>query len=49
MIYEFNGYKPVIDPSSYIHKEATIIGNVIIGKDVYVGPVSYTHLRAHET
>ena len=38
MIYEFNGYKPVIDPSSYIHKEATIIGNVIIGKDVYVAP-----------
>ena len=38
MIYEFNGYRPVIDPSSYIHKEATIIGNVIIGKDVYVGP-----------
>ena len=38
MIYAFNGYKPVIDPSSYIHKEATIIGNVIIGKDVYVGP-----------
>ena len=38
MIYEFNGYIPVIDPSSYIHKEATIIGNVIIGKDVYVGP-----------
>ena len=38
MIYEFNGYKPVIDPSSYIHKEATIIGNVIIVKDVYVGP-----------
>ena len=27
----------LIDPS-YIHKEATIIGNVIIGKDVYVGP-----------
>ena len=38
MIYEFNGYKPVIDPSSFIHKESTIIGNVIIGKDVYVGP-----------
>ena len=33
MIYEFDGYKPVIDPSSFIHKEATIIGNVIIGKD----------------
>ena len=38
MIYEFNGYKPVIDPSSFIHKEATIIGNVIIGKNVYIGP-----------
>ena len=38
MIYEFNGYKPVIHPSSYVHKEATKIGNVIIGKDVYIGP-----------
>lgn len=38
MIYEFNGYKPVIHPSAYVHKEATIIGNVFIGKDVYIGP-----------
>ncbi len=38
MIYEFNGYKPVIDKSAFVHKEATIIGNVIIGKDVYIGP-----------
>ena len=38
MIYEFNGYKPVIHPSSFVHKEATIIGNVIIGKNVYIGP-----------
>ncbi len=38
MIYEFNGYKPVIDSSSFVHKEATIIGNVIIGKKVYIGP-----------
>ena len=38
MIYEFNGYKPVIDPSSFVHKEATIIGNVIIGNKVYIGP-----------
>ena len=38
MIYEFNGYKPVIDPSSFVHTEATIIGNVIIGKKVYIGP-----------
>ena len=38
MIYEFNGYRPVVDPSSFVHKEATIIGNVIIGKKVYIGP-----------
>ena len=38
MIYEFNGYKPVIHPTSFVHKEATIIGNVIIGKNVYIGP-----------
>src|SRR6201996_4763912 len=38
MIYEFNGYKPVIHPSSFIHPQACVTGNVIIGKDVYVGP-----------
>src|ERR1700756_1196096 len=38
MIYEFNGYKPVINPSAFIHPNATVTGNVIIGKDVYVGP-----------
>ena len=38
MIYEFNGYKPVIHSSAYVHKEATLIGNVIIGKNVYIGP-----------
>ncbi len=38
MIYEFKGIKPVIHPSSFIHQTASIIGDVIIGKDVYVGP-----------
>jgi phenylacetic acid degradation protein len=37
-IYEFNGIKPVIQPSSFIHPQSTITGNVIIGKDVYIGP-----------
>lgn len=37
-IYEFEGFIPVIDESSYIHPTATIVGNVIIGKNVYVGP-----------
>ncbi len=38
MIYEFNGYKPVIHESSFIHPQAAVTGNVIIGKDVYIGP-----------
>jgi phenylacetic acid degradation protein len=37
-IFEFNGYKPVIDRSAFIHPNATVTGNVIIGKNVYVGP-----------
>lgn len=38
MIYEFNGYKPVIHESSFIHPLAAVTGNVIIGRDVYIGP-----------
>ena len=37
-IFEFNGYKPVVDASSFVHPNATVTGNVIIGKDVYIGP-----------
>jgi phenylacetic acid degradation protein len=37
-IFEFNGYKPVIHQSSFIHPNAAVTGNVIIGKNVYVGP-----------
>jgi carbonic anhydrase/acetyltransferase-like protein (isoleucine patch superfamily) len=36
--YEFNGIKPVVHPSSFVHPQATITGNVLIGKDVYIGP-----------
>jgi phenylacetic acid degradation protein len=38
MIYSFKGIIPVVDSSSFIHPQATVTGNVIIGKDVYVGP-----------
>ncbi len=38
MIYEYKGYKPVIHESAYIHPLAAVTGNVIIGKDVYIGP-----------
>ena len=38
MIYEFNGYRPVIHESSFVHPQASVTGNVIIGKHVYIGP-----------
>lgn len=38
MIFEFKGFKPVVHPSSFVHPQATVTGNVIIGKDVYIGP-----------
>ena len=38
MIYEFKGYKPIIHESSFIHPQSTVTGNVIIGKNCYIGP-----------
>ena len=38
MIYAFNNYIPVIHESSFIHPQAAVTGNVIIGKDCYIGP-----------
>lgn len=38
MIYEFNGFIPVIHETAFVHPAATVTGNVIIGKDVYIGP-----------
>ena len=38
MIYEFNGFKPVVHESAFIHELAAVTGNVIIGEKVYVGP-----------
>ena len=38
MIYRFEDFIPVIDPTSFVHPLAAVTGNVIIGKNVYVGP-----------
>ncbi len=38
MIYEFKGFRPVVHPGSFVHPQAVVTGNVIIGKDVYIGP-----------
>lgn len=37
-VYSFNGFIPVVDPSSFIHPKASVTGNVLIGKNVYIGP-----------
>jgi len=38
MVYKFKGFIPVVDPSSFIHPQAVVTGNVVIGKNVYIGP-----------
>jgi phenylacetic acid degradation protein len=38
MFYEFKGIKPVVHQSSFVHPQAVVTGNVIIGKDCYIGP-----------
>lgn len=37
-IYKFNNNIPVIHESSFIHPLAAVTGNVIIGRDCYIGP-----------
>jgi phenylacetic acid degradation protein/carnitine operon protein CaiE len=37
-IYSFNGFIPVVKESSFVHPQASVIGNVLIGENVYVGP-----------
>ncbi|MEO7962946.1 MAG: transferase hexapeptide repeat family protein [Gemmatimonadaceae bacterium] len=38
MIYSFNGIVPVVHESAYVHPNANVTGNVVIGRDVYIGP-----------
>ena len=38
MIYSFNNYIPVVHPTSFVHPLAAVTGNVIIGKNCYIGP-----------
>lgn len=38
MFYAFNGHRPVVHPSAFVHPQATVTGQVIIGRDVYIGP-----------
>ncbi|MBX2932209.1 MAG: transferase hexapeptide repeat family protein [Chitinophagaceae bacterium] len=38
MIYQFNHFIPVVHESAFVHPLASVTGNVIIGKNVYIGP-----------
>jgi len=38
MIYSFKEFIPVIHESSFVHPLAAVTGNVIIGKNCYIGP-----------
>lgn len=38
MIYKFGDFIPVVHESSFVHPLAAVTGNVIIGKNCYIGP-----------
>ena len=37
-IYQFDSFIPVVHETAFVHPNATVTGNVIIGRDVYIGP-----------
>ena len=37
-VYTINGLTPVVDPTAFVHPSAVLIGDVIVGPGVYVGP-----------
>ncbi|MEK7239303.1 MAG: transferase hexapeptide repeat family protein [Gemmatimonadota bacterium] len=37
-VFSFDGFVPVVHESAFVHPNATVVGNVVIGRDVYVGP-----------
>jgi phenylacetic acid degradation protein len=38
--YEIDGLKPVVHPSAYVHPDAVLIGDVIVGPRCYVAPLA---------
>ncbi|MBO8159459.1 DapH/DapD/GlmU-related protein [Thermosyntropha sp.] len=36
-LYDFEGKKPVIGKDSFVHPQAVLIGEVVIGKNCYIG------------
>lgn len=38
MIYQFKNHKPVVHETAFVHPQAAVTGNVIIGAHCYIGP-----------
>ena len=38
MFYAFNGMRPVVHPTAFVHPQANVTGDVWIGRDAYIGP-----------
>lgn len=39
-VYAIDGITPVVDPTSFVHPSAVLIGDVIVGPGCYVGPLA---------
>jgi len=39
-VYSIDGITPVVHPSAYVHPSAVLIGDVIVGPGVYIGPLA---------
>lgn len=37
-VYAFDGLRPVVDPTAFVHPTAVLIGDVVVGPRCYVGP-----------
>jgi phenylacetic acid degradation protein len=37
-VWSWDGIVPVVDPTAFVHPDATLIGDVIVAAGVYVGP-----------
>ncbi len=38
MFYKFKNFQPVAHETAFVHPQAAVTGNVLIGREVYIGP-----------
>lgn len=39
-VYEIDGVVPVVDPEAFVHPEAVLVGDVVVGPGCYVAPLA---------